>query len=172
MQSSLLKKFFLIFIAMGTLCLAVPALAGVGVGVYVNVPVPAPQVVVSPPGGFEQCYTVPSGYDNGYYIHAHRVCEYVDSPYGGVWVGGFWQCSYFHNGICRGPWAWRPSHWAQYGGPEYGVVWHNEGWYHRGGYGPGYGPRYGHGYERGYNHGYNHGGYNHGGHHGDGNWGR
>jgi hypothetical protein len=152
MQKSLRQSFILMLMSLGLIFTGVNAQAGVGV--VVNIPVPVDREVMGPPGGYETCYMAPSGYFNGYYIRTHRVCEYSNSPHGGAWVAGYWQCPNYHRGYCGGPWMWNPNHWVQAGYGEYGVVWRNHGYgrhvsYNHGGYYHGRDGHYGHdGYYR------------------------
>lgn len=142
-MKSIRKIFSVLFIGTGLLCSVNAAEADVGVFIS---GVPVQREVIGPPRGYQNCYVVPSGYSNGIWINTHRICEYDNSPDGGYWVAGYWQCSrYSRHGVCR-DWYWQRSHWVRPGMVEYGVVWHNHPGYGR----PGYGRHYDHGGPRNY----------------------
>lgn len=138
-MSMQVRSFLQVFLIFVGLFASVNAMAGVDVFIS-NVPVQ--REAVPPPGGSMNCYMAPSGYYNGIWINEHRICEYDNSPYGAVWVAGFWQCVNFsRHGVCR-QWYWQRSHWVRQGVVEYGVVWHGRP--------GGHGPRYYKGYDNGY----------------------
>lgn len=110
---------------------------GAEAAVFVSVGIPAPQAVYVVPAGYANCYRVPAGVYNGFWMNSHRVCRGPN----GMWIEGYHQCysRNIFNGRCTS-WVWRPAYTVYPGNADYNFWW---GWGGRHGW---WGPAYYHGW--------------------------
>lgn len=101
-----LRGFLSIFF-ITLVCISSNASAAINAYVsFTNIP-PAREVIVVP-RGYARCHIVPATYHHGYWVNAHRICQYDR----GRWIAPHWECLRFDRmeGICM-RWNWVPGYW-------------------------------------------------------------